>query len=200
MGRHRFCELPFCNGVISSGCVSGCKRRCDNDRDIHLHRIISENVKKIMRYSEEKLVFTAADVTRDVFGDSLDKNQKGSMYRLFQAMVRENYLLENGKRGGLKLYKCIGKNGPRFPNKKVKSEDVVIATCEPMEEPKPVQPSKYQLQVKLREFVFMKNGSWNHDDWLWLISRTDIREFGESESIIGDMLEEEKRRFWSEGR
>ena len=52
-----------------------------------------------MKYVEGCEDFTANDVNRDLFKSKLDKNEKGSMYRLFQAMVREGYLLERGKRG-----------------------------------------------------------------------------------------------------
>ncbi|NCB40409.1 MAG: hypothetical protein EOM80_16740, partial [Erysipelotrichia bacterium] len=107
MGRKRTCELPFCKGVVEG---TRNKRRCDQDRNIHLHQVISKNVKKIMKYVEGCEDFTANDVNRDLFKSKLDKNEKGSMYRLFQAMVREAYLLERGKRGGLKVYSFSGES------------------------------------------------------------------------------------------
>ena len=111
MGRKRTCELPFCHGVVEG---TKNKRRCDNDRNIHLHQIISKSVRRIMRYLENHGEVTANDVNHDLFKGELDKNEKGSMYRLFQAMVRENYLVECGKRDGLKVYSCT-KNMVSFP-------------------------------------------------------------------------------------
>jgi hypothetical protein len=52
------------------------------------------------------------------------------------------------------------------------------------------------LLGKLREFVHTKSGQWNHDDWMWLINRPDIKEFGISEADIGRIIEEEKARYW----
>ena len=101
MGRKRTCELPFCKGIVEG---TSNKRRCDNDRNIHLHQIISDNVKRIMRYIESHDDFTANDVNHALFKDALDKNEKGSMYRLFQAMIREKYIIDKGKRAGLKIY------------------------------------------------------------------------------------------------
>ena len=103
MGRKRTCELPFCHGVVEG---TKNKRRCDNDRNIHLHQIISKSVRRIMRYLENHGEVTANDVNHDLFKGELDKNEKGSMYRLFQAMVREKYLVECGKKDGLKVYRC----------------------------------------------------------------------------------------------
>ena len=187
MGRKRTCELPFCKGVVEG---TRNKRRCDKDRNIHLHQVISKNVKKIMKYLEGCEDFTANDVNRDLFKARLDKNEKGSMYRLFQAMVREGYLLERGKRGGLKVYSFAGT-----------SVDQHEAHVEP-EKPAPVKTERPRLSPedvllgKLREFVHVKSGQWNHDDWVWLINRPDIREFGISEADIGRIIEEEKARYW----
>lgn len=187
MGRKRTCELPFCKGVVEG---TRNKRRCDKDRNIHLHQVISKNVKKIMKYLEGCEDFTANDVNRDLFKTRLDKNEKGSMYRLFQAMVREGYLLERGKRGGLKVYAYSGVSAPQAE-----------AHVEP-EKPAPVKVEKPRLSPeevllgKLREFVHMKSGQWNHDDWMWLINRPDIKEFGISESDIGRIVEDEKARYW----
>lgn len=187
MGRKRTCELPFCKGVVEG---TRNKRRCDKDRNIHLHQVISKNVKKIMKYLEGCEDFTANDVNRDLFKTRLDKNEKGSMYRLFQAMVREGYLLERGKRGGLKVYAYSGASTPQ-------QEAHVEA-----EKPAPVKVEKPRLSPeeillgKLREFVHMKSGQWNHDDWMWLINRPDIREFGISEADIGRIIEDEKARYW----
>lgn len=188
MGRKRTCELPFCKGVVEG---TRNKRRCDNDRNIHLHQIISKNVKKIMKYVEGCEDFTANDVNRDLFKSKLDKNEKGSMYRLFQAMVREGYLLERGKRGGLKVYACS-------PSHEKDSDDVsagVAASVPVSTEQRRLSPEEILLG-KLREFVHLKSGQWNHDDWVWLLNRSDIKEFGVSESDIGRILEEEKARFW----
>lgn len=187
MGRKRTCELPFCKGVVEG---TRNKRRCDKDRNIHLHQVISKNVKKIMKYLEGCEDFTANDVNRDLFKTRLDKNEKGSMYRLFQAMVREGYLLERGKRGGLKVYAYSGASTPQ-------QEAHVEA-----EKPAPVKVEKPRLSPeeillgKLREFVHMKSGQWNHDDWMWLINRPDIKEFGISEADIGRIIEDEKARYW----
>jgi len=187
VGRKRTCELPFCKGVVEG---TRNKRRCDKDRNIHLHQVISKNVKKIMKYLEGCEDFTANDVNRDLFKTRLDKNEKGSMYRLFQAMVREGYLLERGKRGGLKVYAYSGASTPQ-------QEAHVEA-----EKPAPVKVEKPRLSPeeillgKLREFVHMKSGQWNHDDWMWLINRPDIREFGISEADIGRIIEDEKARYW----
>ncbi len=73
-----------------------------------------------MKYIESKEDLTANDVNRDLFKSKLDKNEKGSMYRLFQAMVREGYLLEKGKRGGLKVYSFSGSD-PRFGTAQAKT-------------------------------------------------------------------------------
>jgi len=187
VGRKRTCELPFCKGVVEG---TRNKRRCDKDRNIHLHQVISKNVKKIMKYLEGCEDFTANDVNRDLFKTRLDKNEKGSMYRLFQAMVREGYLLERGKRGGLKVYAYSGASTPQ-------QEAHVEA-----EKPAPVKVEKPRLSPeeillgKLREFVHMKSGQWNHDDWMWLINRPDIKEFGISEADIGRIIEDEKARYW----
>lgn len=143
-----------------------------------------------MKYLEGCEDFTANDVNRDLFKTRLDKNEKGSMYRLFQAMVREGYLLERGKRGGLKVYAYSGASTPQ-------SE----APAEP-EKPTPIKVEKPRLSPeevllgKLREFVHTKSGQWNHDDWMWLINRPDIKEFGISEADIGRIIEEEKARYW----
>jgi len=188
VGRKRTCELPFCKGVVEG---TRNKRRCDNDRNIHLHQIISKNVKKIMKYVEGCEDFTANDVNRDLFKSKLDKNEKGSMYRLFQAMVREGYLLERGKRGGLKVYACL-------PSHEKDSDEVpagVAASVPVSTEQRRLSPEEILLG-KLREFVHLKSGQWNHDDWVWLLNRSDIKEFGVSESDIGRILEEEKARFW----
>ncbi len=186
MGRKRTCELPFCKGLVEG---TRNKRRCDNDRNIHLHQVISKNVKKIMRYIETREDLTANDVNRDLFKNRLDKNEKGSMYRLFQAMVREGYLGEKGKREGLKVYTFNG-----TPDQK--DFEIISETSAHVEPPPPLAPREI-LRGKLREFVHLKNGSWNHDDWLWLVNRPDIREFNLSDPEIGALLEEEKSRFWS---
>lgn len=192
MGRKRTCELPFCKGVVEG---TRNKRRCDLDRNIHLHQVISKNVKKIMKYVEGCEDFTANDVNRDLFKSKLDKNEKGSMYRLFQAMVREGYLLEKGKRGGLKVYSFAG-------GELVVDEQPVVEVKEPV---KPVadrqrlSPEEILLG-KLREFVHTKSGQWHHDDWVWLVNRPDIKEYGISESDIGRILEEEKARYWLQRR
>ena len=194
MGRKRTCELPFCKGVVEG---TRNKRRCDKDRNIHLPQIISKNVKKIMKYIEGCEDFTANDVNRDLFKTRLDKNEKGSMYRLFQAMVRENYLLERGKRGGLKVYAYSGASAV--------DADTEAAASAPAKEEKQQQPTREEkprlspeeiLLGKLREFVFTKSGQWNHDDWMWLINRPDIKEFGMSDADIGRIIEEEKARYW----
>jgi hypothetical protein len=187
VGRKRTCELPFCKGVVEG---TRNKRRCDKDRNIHLHQVISKNVKKIMKYIEGREDLTANDVNRDLFKGKLDKNEKGSMYRLFQAMVRENYLLEKGKRGGLKVYAWSG------PEKTEKQEN---AKKSEVKESRPVAPKlspEEILLAKLREFVYQNSGQWNHEAWLGLINREDISKFGVSESDIGRILEEEKTRYW----
>jgi hypothetical protein len=143
-----------------------------------------------MKYVEGCEDFTANDVNRDLFKSKLDKNEKGSMYRLFQAMVREGYLLERGKRGGLKVYSFAGVESV---------EETVEVAKEPVKssvvERQRLSPEEILLG-KLREFVHLKSGQWNHDDWIWLINRADIKEFGISESDIGRILEEEKARYW----
>jgi hypothetical protein len=146
-----------------------------------------------MKYVEGCEDFTANDVNRDLFKSKLDKNEKGSMYRLFQAMVREGYLLERGKRGGLKVYACS-------PAHDMESDESVSMPAEaaavaPVVEQRRLSPEEILLG-KLREFVHLKSGQWNHDDWVWLLSRPDIKEFGISETDIGRILEEEKARFW----
>ncbi len=196
MGRKRTCELPFCHGVVEG---TKNKRRCDNDRNIHLHQIISKSVRRIMRYLENHGEVTANDVNHDLFKGELDKNEKGSMYRLFQAMVRENYLVECGKKDGLKVYCCTKNNKPENIEEK---EEVPEVEEQPQEsQPAPIvierrlSPEEILLG-KLREFVHMKSGQWNHEDWVWLLNRPDIREFGMSENDIGRLLEEEKARYW----
>lgn len=188
MGRKRTCELPFCKGVVEG---TRNKRRCDKDRNIHLHQIISKNVKKIMRYIEGREDLTANDVNRDLFKGKLDKNEKGSMYRLFQAMVRENYLLEKGKRKGLKVYAFAGAEQAESK----KAEKPAAKTRKVAAKPPKPSPEEVLL-AKLREFVYQRSGQWNHDEWLGLINRPDIKEFGISESDIGRILEEEKTRYW----
>jgi len=206
MGRNRTCELPFCHGVVEG---TRNKRRCDKDRNIHLHQIISKNVKKIMRFVENTGEFTANDVNQNLFKGKLDKNEKGSMYRLFQAMVREGYLLEKGKRDGLKVYECarislktLDENS--FPVTEAAPpphDQKEAATSTPTEKAsgngEPVLSPKEILLGKLREFVHLKNGNWNHDDWLWLINRPDIAEFKLPPEEIGLMLESEKAQFWA---
>ncbi len=199
MGRKRTCELPFCHGVVEG---TKNKRRCDNDRNIHLHQIISKSVRRIMRYLENHGEVTANDVNHDLFKGELDKNEKGSMYRLFQAMVRENYLVECGKRDGLKVYSCT-KNNKAEANSEEKEPEVVneqetqpeVAQPAPIVIERRLSPEEILLG-KLREFVHMKSGQWNHEDWIWLLNRPDIREFGMSENDIGRLLEEEKARYW----
>lgn len=193
MGRKRTCELPFCQGAVEG---TRNKRRCDNDRNIHLHQVISKNVKKIMRYIENHEDFTANDVNRDLFKNRLDKNEKGSMYRLFQAMVREGYLTERGKREGLKVYAYAGRPADSATPAVPPASTAPAPVAPVVHEPPPLSPREILLG-KLREFVYMKNGSWNHDDWLWLINRPDIREFGLADADIGLMLEEEKARYWA---
>jgi len=185
MGRKRTCELAFCKGVVEG---TRNKRRCDNDRNIHLHQVISKNVKKIMRYIENHEDFTANDVNRDLFKNRLDKNEKGSMYRMFQAMVREEYLCEKEKREGLKVYSyAIAAPKASAP----------VGEKPPLPLETPVLSPREILLGKLREFVHMKSGTWNHDDWLWLIHRPDVHALGASEGEIGLLLEEEKLRFWA---
>ena len=198
MGRKRTCELPFCHGVVEG---TKNKRRCDNDRNIHLHQIISKSVRRIMRYLENHGEVTANDVNHDLFKGELDKNEKGSMYRLFQAMVRENYLVECGKKDGLKVYRCT-KNKL---SEEIEEKETESVAKEP-EAAAEVQPAPIVIERrlspeeillgKLREFVHMKSGQWNHEDWMWLLNRPDIREFGMSEGDIGRLLEEEKARYW----
>ena len=198
MGRKRTCELPFCHGVVEG---TKNKRRCDNDRNIHLHQIISKSVRRIMRYLENHGEVTANDVNHDLFKGELDKNEKGSMYRLFQAMVRENYLVECGKKDGLKVYCCTKNKLPEEVEEK--EAENVVKEQEPIVESQPapivierrLSPEEILLG-KLREFVHMKSGQWNHEDWMWLLNRPDIREFGMSEGDIGRLLEEEKARYW----
>jgi len=190
MGRKRTCELPFCKGTVEG---TRNKRRCDKDRNIHLHQIISKNVKKIMRYIENSEDFTANDVNRDLFKNKLDKNEKGSMYRLFQAMVREGYLLEQGKREGLKAY-SFHKLNQRMEDGEEKPAEVVDIRKVAVQ---PTLSSRDILLGKLKEFVYTKNGNWNHDDWLWLINRHDIKDLGFPENEIGSLLEEEKVRYWA---
>lgn len=192
MGRKRTCELPFCKGVVEG---TRNKRRCDKDRNIHLHQVISKNVRKIMKYIESKEDLTANDVNRDLFKSKLDKNEKGSMYRLFQAMVREGYLLEKGKRGGLKVYSFSGSNA--VEDDEAMPEVATPAPTPVLAQPKPRQLSPEEVLLgKIREFVHSKSGQWNHEDWLWLINRQDIREYGISDADIGRILEEEKTRYW----
>ena len=211
MGRKRTCELPFCKGVVEG---TRNKRRCDNDRNIHLHQIISKNVKRIMRHIEGLADFTANDVNKALFKDKLDKNEKGSMYRLFQAMIREGYITEHGKRGGLKVYsvaeqvkakktKISETNNSTEPiADKISAEPpkaVAIVTPTPVP-PQPAMPKMSPEQIllgKLKEFVYLKNGQWNHPDWIELINRPDIKEFGLSEEDIGRILEEEKTGYWA---
>ena len=175
MGRKRTCELPFCKGVVEG---TRNKKRCDNDRNIHLHQVISKNVKKIMKYIEGRNFFTANDVNLDLFKGKLDKNEKGSMYRLFQAMVREQYIkVTSEKRNGLNLYAINSKEEPKVePAVKLSPEETLLS--------------------KIREFVYSKSGQWGHDDWVWLTTRDDISQFGLSEADIGRILEEEKTRYW----
>jgi len=143
-----------------------------------------------MKYLESCEDFTANDVNRDLFKARLDKNEKGSMYRLFQAMVREGYLLERGKRGGLKVYSYSGTSA------------VQPEIHDEPEKPAPGKPERTRLSPeevllgKLREFVHLRSGQWNHDDWTWLVNRPDIREFGISEADIGRIVEDEKARYW----
>jgi len=204
MGRKRTCELPFCHGLVEG---TRNKRRCDKDRNIHLHQVISKNVRKIMRYVEGFQDFTANDVNRDLFKGKLDKNEKGSMYRLFQAMVREGYLLEKGKREGLKVYGCsrvsVLSNPENIPVEPERTGEVSSAQHQEMntahlnvEPPKVVSPKEI-LTGKLREFVHMKRGAWNHEDWIWLINRPDIQEFHFPQEEIGALLEVEKANFWA---
>ncbi|MEW6712541.1 MAG: hypothetical protein AB1403_22175 [Candidatus Riflebacteria bacterium] len=149
-----------------------------------------------MKYIESKEDLTANDVNRDLFKSKLDKNEKGSMYRLFQAMVREGYLLEKGKRGGLKVYSFSGSHSVDDEM----AEETMTAPQEPQQipaAPKTRQLSPEEILLgKLREFVHQRSGQWNHEDWLWLINRQDIREYGLSEADIGRILEEEKTRYW----
>lgn len=187
MGRKRTCELPFCKGIVDG---TRNKRRCDNDRNIHLHQIISKNVKKIMRYIESLDDLTANDVNRDLFKNRLDKNEKGSMYRLFQAMVREGYLREKGKRGGLKVYAYAGEIQPVNKPKQTQPKESV-----PVKKVERLSPEEILLG-KVREFVYTKQGIWNHEDWVGLINRDDIKKFGISEPDLGRILEEEKARYW----
>lgn len=143
-----------------------------------------------MKYVEALEDFTANDVNRDLFKSKLDKNEKGSMYRLFQAMIRENYLVECGKRKGLKVYAVKEKTASKPEVVKVKT--VQTKPSAPEKKPNPEEV----LIGKLREFVHSKQGLWNHQDWLWLINREDIKVFGVSESDIGRILEEEKTNYW----
>lgn len=199
MVRKRTCELPFCHGLVEG---TRNKRRCDKDRNIHLHQIISKNVKKIMRYIETHREFTANDVARDLFKNKLDKNEKGSMYRLFQAMVRENYLLEHGKLDGLKVY-CYAGSEEGFHQSHDATAPMPAAPAYQQSQPQnevPLTPVEL-LSAKLREFIFLKNGEYHHEDWLWLINRPDVRELmlklSMDEGQIGIFLQGEKDRYWA---
>ncbi len=210
MTLKRTCELPFCSGVVEG---SRNKHRCDNDRNIHLHQIISKNVKKIMRFIESRGSFTANEVNRELFRGRLDKNEKGSMYRLFQAMVREKYLVEGGMADGLKIYQHNAKGQPRRrgrPSKaSARANAPAVAPAPSVDERAPQElastpprapelSSVDVLRGKLKEFVYTKGGTWNHDDWLWLIHRPDIQSLGASHEEIGRMLEDEKARYWAQ--
>ncbi|HNV72141.1 MAG TPA: hypothetical protein PKO06_20710 [Candidatus Ozemobacteraceae bacterium] len=200
MVRKRTCELPFCHGLVEG---TRNKRRCDKDRNIHLHQIISKNVKKIMRYIESHREFTANDVARDLFKNKLDKNEKGSMYRLFQAMVRENYLTEHGKLDGLKVYCFAGADDIYAPLSPEPAAAQLGAASYP-QTPAPVEVPLTPIELltaKLREFIFLKNGEYHHEDWLWLINRPDIRELSlklnMDEGQLGILLQGEKDRYWA---
>lgn len=167
-----------------------------------------------MRHIEGLADFTANDVNKALFKDKLDKNEKGSMYRLFQAMIREGYITEHGKRGGLKVYsvaeqvkakktKISETNNSTEPiADKISAEPpkaVAIVAPTPVP-PQPAMPKMSPEQIllgKLKEFVYLKNGQWNHPDWIELINRPDIKEFGLSEEDIGRILEEEKTGYWA---
>ena len=212
MAKKRTCELPFCKGIVEG---TRNKRRCDNDRNIHLHRIISKNVKKIMKYIEGVEVFTANDVNKALFKDKLDKNEKGSMYRLFQAMVRENYIEVKGKVSGLKAYavseEAINerKNKSKKTTKKATKQEApkaetkaapkAAAPVSKPEEPKAPKQSPEEILLSiLKNFVYEKHGQWNHHDWEDLINKPEIKQFGLSHGDIGRILEEEKIEYWKE--
>lgn len=232
MGRKRTCELPFCKGIVEG---THNKRRCDNDKNIHLHLIISDNVKRIMRYIESHDDFTANDVNMALFKNELDKNEKGSMYRLFQAMIREKYIVDKGKKAGLKVYSF----SPELKLKKAKAAqkraenrakrlaeqqneideieeindsaienesesvqelsklDEAPVAQEPVNEEPEISPEEHLLSI-LKEFVYKQKGQWNHYDWLELIKRQDIKDFGKSEEEIGTILEEQKAIYWAQ--
>ena len=253
MGRKRTCELPFCNGIVQG---THNKRRCDNDRNIHLHKIISENVKRIMRYIETHDEFTANDVNQALFKNVLDKNEKGSMYRLFQAMIREKYIIDKGKKAGLKIYSLSDEmkakkanrkrstiksaeipetdtsnieesniesqleeaesnesledlqkiDEPSLPAKDIKTDSDVSEPYPAENETKKEEPDIPEVKLspeeiligKLKEYVYSKNGQWNHYDWMELINRPDIKEFGLSDEDIGRILEEQKTQYWTQ--
>lgn len=232
MGRKRTCELPFCKGIVEG---THNKRRCDNDKNIHLHLIISDNVKRIMRYIESHDDFTANDVNMALFKNELDKNEKGSMYRLFQAMIREKYIVDKGKKAGLKVYSF----SPELKLKKAKAAqkraenrakrlaeqqneideieeindsaienesesvqelsklDEAPVAQEPVNEEPEISPEEHLLSI-LKKFVYKQKGQWNHYDWLELIKRQDIKDFGKSEEEIGTILEEQKAIYWAQ--
>lgn len=205
----RTCELPFCSGIVEG---SRNKHRCDNDRNIHLHQVISKNVKKIMRFIESRGAFTANEVNRELFRGRLDKNEKGSMYRLFQAMVREKYLVEGGTTEGLKIYQHNARGSGRRRGRPTRGTgerelDAAASRVAPTgttdgdgpavpREPE-LSPAE-QLRAKLKEFVYLKQGAWNHDDWLWLVNRPDVRALGIDDAAVGAMLEDEKMRYWAQ--
>ena len=114
------------------------------------------------------------------------------------------------KKDGLKIYRC---SKSKFFDKVAENEAAKTDNIEEKElnnekeeieeqvQPAPViierrlSPEEILLG-KLKEFVYMKSGQWNHEDWIWLLNRPDIKEFGMSENDIGRLLEEEKARYW----
>ncbi|MBI3039877.1 hypothetical protein HYY75_12660 [bacterium] len=153
-----------------------------------------------MAYIESHKNFSANDVTRELFNGKLDKNEKGSMYRLFQAMLREKYLLDHGKRDGLKVYAFNALKPGKKVTLKNKAASKKGAAGKNQSEPLITSQlsARDRLVEKLKEFIVFKSGSWNHDDWLSLIRREDVREFGLPDDEMGLLLEEEKSRFWAQ--
>ncbi|MFC1746575.1 hypothetical protein ACFL35_21465 [Candidatus Riflebacteria bacterium] len=198
----RWCSLPFCRGLVLG---NRNKKRCEEDRNIHLHQVISKPVKKIMAFIEKKKEFSAQDINEKLFRGHLDKNDKGSLYRLLQAMIRENYCKPMGKsKENIKLYKFNNSFRPR-PKKPV-GEDVREAkklVKKTKASPKRTTSKKGIVSISeirnvLAQFIYHHEGHYNHAQWLELLRHKVIKASKLSEPEIGSMLETEKAKFLSQ--
>ena len=92
MSRRRLCKLPFCENLIESGRNRN-TRYCKDHSNIHLHRQVSEKLKKIMTFIEAGKPFVVRELISAIFKNGLTHDATASLYRALNAMKKMGYLV-----------------------------------------------------------------------------------------------------------